>query len=49
VIAQLRNVLGDHIYESLAGEGGTMTTAAMAAYACDQIDQAGTELNAVSK
>ena len=49
VIAQLRNVLGDHIYESLAGEGGTMTTAEMAAYACDQIDQARTELNAVSK
>ena len=26
-----------------------MTTAEMAAYACDQIDQARTELNAVSK
>ena len=30
--------------ESLAGEGGIMTTAEMAAYACDQIDQARTEL-----
>ena len=35
--------------ESLAGDGGIMTTAEMAAYACDQIDQARTELNAVSK
>ena len=49
MIAQLRNVLGDHIYESLAGEGGTMTTAEMAAYACDQIDQARTELKRLSR
>jgi hypothetical protein len=48
-IAHLRDVLGDHIYESLAGEGQTMTTAAMARYAYDQIDQARAELNAVSK
>ena len=36
-------------YESLAHKGETMTTAAMATYAYDQIDQARTELNAVSK
>ena len=30
-------------------EGETMTTAAMVTYAFDQIDQARTELNAVSK
>jgi hypothetical protein len=48
-VAHLRDVLGDHIYESLAREGQTMTTAAMARYAYDQIDQARTELNAVSQ
>ena len=47
-IAHLRDVLGDQTYESLARKGETMTTAAMAAYAYDQIDQARTELNAVS-
>ena len=36
-------------YESLAHKGETMTTAAMATYAYDQIDQARAELNAVSK
>jgi len=48
-IAHLRDVLGEATYESLAGKGEAMTTAAMAAYAYDQIDQARTELNAVSK
>ncbi len=48
-IAHLRDVLGDQTYESLARKGETMTTAAMAAYAYDQIDQARAELNAVSK
>ena len=48
-IAHLRNVLGEASYESLARKGETMTTAAMATYAYDQIDQARTELNAVSK
>jgi tetratricopeptide (TPR) repeat protein len=48
-IAHLRNVLGEATYESLARNGETMTTAAMATYAYDQIDQARTELNAVSK
>jgi hypothetical protein len=47
--AHLRDVLGDQTYESLARKGETMTTAAMATYAYDQIDQARTELEAVSK
>jgi hypothetical protein len=42
-------VLGEATYESLARKGETMTTAAMANYAYDQIDQARAELNAVSK
>jgi predicted ATPase/class 3 adenylate cyclase len=49
LIAHLRDVLGDQTYESLARKGETMTTAAMVTYAYDQIDQARTELNAVSK
>ncbi|HEX5255785.1 MAG TPA: adenylate/guanylate cyclase domain-containing protein [Mycobacterium sp.] len=48
-MAHLREVLGDQTYESLARTGETMTTADMVAYAYDQIDQARTELNAVSK
>ena len=48
-IAHLREVLGDRTYESLARKGETMTAAAMATYAYDQIDQARAELNAVSK
>ena len=47
-IAHLRDVLGDLTYESVARKGETMTTAAMATYAYDQIDQARAELNAVS-
>jgi hypothetical protein len=47
--AHLRDVLGDQAYESLARKGETMTTAAMATYAYDQIDQARAELKAVSK
>ncbi len=43
-ITHLRDVLGDQTYESLARNGETMTTAAMATYAYDQIDQARTEL-----
>jgi predicted ATPase len=39
-IAHLRDVLGDQTYESLARKGETMTTAAMATYGYDQIDQA---------
>ena len=48
-ITHLRDVLGDQTYESLARKGETMTTAEMATYAYDQIDQARTELNAVSE
>jgi predicted ATPase len=48
-ITHLREVLGDQTYESLAHEGETMTTAAIATYAYDQIDQARTALNAVSE
>ena len=43
-ITHLRAVLGDQTYESLARKGETMTTAAMATYADDQIDQARREL-----
>jgi hypothetical protein len=43
-IGHLRDVLGEATYESLAREGETMTTAAIATYAYDQIDQARTEL-----
>jgi hypothetical protein len=48
-ITQLRDVLGDQTYESLARKGESMTPAAMATYAYDQIDQARAELNAVAK
>jgi hypothetical protein len=41
--------VGGHEYESLPRKGETMTPAAMATYAFDQIDQARAELNAVSK
>ena len=47
-ITHLRDVLAAQTYESLARKGETMTTTAMATYAYDQIDQARTELNAVS-
>jgi hypothetical protein len=43
-ITQLRDVLGEATYESLARKGDAMTTAEMVAYAYDQIDQARTEL-----
>jgi predicted ATPase len=43
-IAHLRDVLGDKTYESLVRSGETMTTAAMANYSYDQIDQARAEL-----
>jgi hypothetical protein len=39
-ITDLRDVLGNQTYESLARRGETMTTAAMVTYAYDQIDQA---------
>jgi hypothetical protein len=43
-IGHLRDVLGDQTYESFARKGETMTTAAMATYAYDQIDWARAEL-----
>ena len=48
-IAHLRGVLGDQTYDSLARKGETMTTAAMANYAYDQIGKVRTELNSVSE
>jgi hypothetical protein len=48
-ITHLREVLGDQPYESFARNGEAMTTAAIVAYAYDQIDQARAELEAVSK
>jgi tetratricopeptide (TPR) repeat protein len=48
-VAHLRDVLGDQTYESLARKGETLTAAAMATYAYDQIDQARAQLEAVSK
>jgi hypothetical protein len=49
MIARLREVLGDQTYDSLARTGETMTATAMVTYAFDEIDQARTELNAVSE
>jgi hypothetical protein len=48
-IGHLRETLGDSAYESLARKGESMTAAAVANYAYDQIDQARAELNGVSK
>jgi len=48
-VAHLREVVGDQCYESFARNGEAMTTAAIVAYAYDQIDQARAELEAVSK
>jgi predicted ATPase/class 3 adenylate cyclase len=48
-ITHLRDILGEATYESLARKGETMTTAAMATFAYDQIDQARAKLNEVSK
>ena len=48
-IIHLRKVLGDKPYESLARRGEQMTTAAAVTLAFDRIDEARTELNAVSK
>jgi predicted ATPase len=43
-ISHLREVLGDQAYESIARAGVTMTNAAMAAYALEQIELARAEL-----
>jgi hypothetical protein len=47
--AACRDLRGDKDYESLARKGETMTTAEVATYAYDQIDQARAEANAVAK
>ncbi len=41
-VAHLREILGDQSYESLVRKGEGMSTAAILAYAYDQIDQART-------
>jgi tetratricopeptide (TPR) repeat protein len=43
-IDHLRDVLGDEAYQSLASAGASMTSAAMTAYALEQIDRARTDL-----
>jgi predicted ATPase/class 3 adenylate cyclase len=43
-IAHLRETLGDEVYESFGRRGESMTNAAMAAYAFEQIDRARAEL-----
>ncbi|MBP1821200.1 adenylate/guanylate cyclase domain-containing protein [Mycobacterium sp. OAE908] len=43
-IAQLRDALGDEVYETLANVGQSMTAAAVVAHAYDQIDQARAQL-----
>jgi hypothetical protein len=48
-ITHLRQVLGDHTYESLAHTGEMMATAEMVTYAYDQIERARAELSAVSE
>ena len=44
-ITHLRDVLGDATYESLAQAGKSMTNAAMANYALEQIDRARSQLS----
>jgi hypothetical protein len=48
-IAHLRDLVGDQIYEALARNGDTMSTAEMVAYAYAQIDEARAQLKAVAK
>jgi predicted ATPase/class 3 adenylate cyclase len=48
-MTHLRSLLGQATYESLARKGEAMTIAEMVTYTYDQIDQARTELNSVSK
>jgi hypothetical protein len=45
----LREILGDKVYESFARAAESMTITAMATYALAQIEYARTELNAASK
>lgn len=46
-VSQLRQVLGDDVYESHARRGESMTTAAIATYALDQIDQARAQIERI--
>ncbi|OBA78030.1 cyclase [Mycobacterium sp. 1164966.3] len=48
-LADLRKVLGEATYRSLARKGEMMTTADMVTYAYDQIDQARAQLTVVAK
>jgi predicted ATPase/class 3 adenylate cyclase len=48
-IAQLRDLLGNPTYQSLARKGELMTAAAMVTYALDQIEQARTELKTAAE
>jgi hypothetical protein len=48
-LAEVRGVLGDQTYESVARKGEGMSIAQIVAYAYDQIDQARTELKASAK
>jgi hypothetical protein len=48
-IAHLREVLGDQAYQSFVRAGARMTTAAVVAYAHDQIEQARAQLKTVSQ
>lgn len=47
-VVRLRHVLGDSAYEALFRRGASMTAAAMASYAYDQIEEARAELKPLS-
>ena len=49
MIPHLRDVLGERTHAALSAKGAAMTAAAVTTYAYDQIDEARTELNVVSK
>jgi hypothetical protein len=49
VIAHLREIFGDQVYESLARKGKSMTVAAIMMYAFDEIERARSELNAAAE
>jgi hypothetical protein len=48
LVAHLRDVLGNQTYDAFARKGESMTPAAVAAYAYDQIDQTRAEMRAAS-
>jgi predicted ATPase len=49
MLTHLRDVLGEQTHASLSAKGAAMTATAVTILAYDQIDQARTELNAISK